>query len=194
MWSQLLWIVATYCIAALPYGFIYARFFCNINIMKEGSGNIGATNVARICGKKWGLLTLLSDVMKGFLPVLIVNFIYNSAVFSTIIAIVVILGHSFSVFLKFKGGKAVASTVGIWIALSPIALLWGLGICLFVVWRSGYVSAGSLSFVLSMPLLLLLFREYGYVPLALILLVFIFIRHKDNIERITKGEEKSWQR
>lgn len=187
-------LVCTSVICSIPFGVIYAKVFCNIDIQKEGSGNIGATNIARVCGKQWGLLTLLSDVAKGALPILYVSHAGYSSFFISLIAIVAVLSHAYSPFLHFKGGKSVATTIGIWLVLAPFPLIWSAVICLFTIWRSRYVSAGSLSLVLSLPILLLFFREYKFVPLALFLLIFIFIRHKDNIERITNGTENKWKK
>ena len=194
MLSSILLLVITSLICSIPFGVIYAKVFCNIDIQKEGSKNIGATNIARVCGKQWGLLTLCSDIAKGSLPVLYASYAGYSSCFISLIAIVAVLSHAYSPFLHFKGGKSVATTIGIWIILAPIPLLWAVAICIFTIWRSHYVSAGSLSLVLSLPILLLFFREYKFVPLALFLLIFIFIRHKDNIERITNGTENKWNR
>ena len=187
-------LVITAIVCSIPFGVIYAKLFCNIDIQKQGSKNIGATNIARICGKRWGLLTLFSDIAKGALPVLYTSHAGYSSFFISLIAIVAVLSHAYTPFLHFKGGKSVATTIGIWLILAPLPLIWSIVVCLFTIWRSRYVSAGSLSLVLSLPIFLLFFREYKFVPLALFLLVFIFFRHKENIERITNGTEHKWNK
>lgn len=194
MIANILVLIITSVLCSIPFGLVYAKLFCNVDLRKEGSKNIGATNITRVCGKKWGLLTLCSDVAKGALPVLYTVHYDYSTLFISIVAIIAVLSHAYSPFLQFKGGKSVATTIGIWLVLAPIPLLWSIAICIFTIWRSKYVSAGSLSLVLSLPVILLFFREYHYFPLALFLLVFIFIRHKDNIERITNGTEHTWNK
>ena len=193
MISNIIILVLIYVIAAIPFGVVFARYFCNKDVLSEGSKSSGATNVARVCGKKWGFLVLIADFLKGFIPTYcLVNAEY-SAVFITMAAFVAVIGHSYSCFLHFRGGKSVAITLGIWLALAPLALFFGVLVCLGVIVYSRYVSAGSLSFVLSLPFFLFILHQYAYIPLSLLLLIFIFLRHKENVERMLQGIEAKWQ-
>ena len=154
MISNIIILVLVYIIAAIPFGVVFSRYFCNKDVLSEGSRSSGATNVARVCGKKWGFLVLAADFFKGFIPMYyLVNAEY-SAVFVTIAAFIAVVGHSYSCFLHFKGGKSVAITLGIWLALAPLALFFAVLVCLAIILYSRYVSAGSLSFVLSLPFFL----------------------------------------
>ena len=143
---------------------------------------MGATNVARLCGKAWGAATLACDLLKGTIPVFIAMQYSTSELVWTLTALAAILGHLYSCFLGFKGGKALA----FW------QLLIAVCICLFLIWRSGFVSLGSLALVTAMPILLALSGKFGLLPLSLIILALVFWSHRENIRRLAKGEEKTW--
>ena len=189
---SIVWIILTYVIGSIPFGLIFAKTFCNIDPRTAGSGNVGSTNVARLCGKKWGAITLVCDVLKGALPVFIAMQLSESACLHTLTALAAILGHLFSCFLSFKGGKAVATSIGVFIPLAFCQLLVSCLICLFLIWRSGFVSLGSLALVTALPLLLLITGQWGELPLALIVMGLVYWSHRENIQRLVKGEEKSW--
>lgn len=189
---SIVWIFAAYVIGSVPFGLVFAKTFCGIDPRTAGSGNIGTTNVARLCGKKWGAITLLCDVLKGTLPVYVATQLSPSECLWTLTALAAILGHLFSCFLSFKGGKAVATSIGVFIPLAFWQLLIAGIICLLLIWRSGFVSLGSLALVSAMPLLLLLSGRFALLPLALIVLALVFWSHRENILRLARGEEKSW--
>ena len=193
---RIFFIFLAYIIGAIPFGQIISRKIAGIDITLKGSGNIGATNVAREIGIKWGLLTLLLDLFKGFIPVFIIkNFIIDfEGIFLFTIAIAVILGHRFSPFLRFKGGKGVATAFGIFLALSPVSTIISLCAFFITVYFSGYVSLGSIVGACIMPLTLSLFNK----PAPLILTAFfttiiILIAHSSNLFRIIKGNEPKWK-
>ena len=153
---DILWICLTYCIGSVPFGLVFAKTFCRIDPRTAGSGNVGATNVARLCGKAWGAATLACDLLKGTIPVFIAMQYSTSELVWTLTALAAILGHLYSCFLGFKGGKAVATSIGVLIPLAFWQLLIAVCICLFLIWRSGFVSLGSLALVTAMPILLAL--------------------------------------
>lgn len=189
---SILWIGITYVIGSVPFGLVFAKTFCGIDPRTAGSGNIGTTNVARLCGKKWGAATLAGDVLKGTLPVFVAMQLSQSDCLWTLTALAAILGHLFSCFLSFKGGKAVATSIGVFIPLAFWQLLIAGIICLLLIWRSGFVSLGSLALVTAVPLLLLLSGRWALLPLALIVLALVFWSHRENIRRLARGEEKTW--
>ena len=116
---EVLWIALAYVLGSVPWGLVIARTFCGLDPRESGSRNTGATNVARLCGFKWGVVTLLCDVLKGAVPVWLAFRINGSPVFVSVVALACVLGHVFSCFMKFRGGKAVATSIGIFLPLLP---------------------------------------------------------------------------
>ncbi len=190
----LFWPLLAYFLGSLPFGLIIARLVKGIDPRKLGSKNTGATNVARTCGFKWGLLALLLDITKGFVPVIMAADYSQSATFLSLVALAAVFGHAFSIFLKFKGGKAVATTVGVFAAISPLITLIGVALTIIVIILSGYVSLGSLTLALALPVLSFIFFDWAYVPLGVILTLLLFWRHRENIGRLYRGEENSWRK
>jgi len=189
---EISWLVITYLLASFPFGLLIAQAFCGIDPRTAGSRNTGSTNVARLCGFGYGVATLLLDVLKGFLPVALGCAFSHSAFFLSLVALTAILGHMHSVFLNGKGGKGVATTIGAFLAISPFGTLIALIICVTLIATSGFVSMGSLGFAASLPILMLLTGNFGFIILALVVAVIIFVKHKENIARLKKGEEKPW--
>lgn len=184
---------AAFLLGSVPFGLLIGKQFCGIDPREGGSRNVGATNVARLCGLPFGLLTLLCDLLKGFLPVLVFSAGgHNLGWLAYAAGLGVICGHMFSLFLNYKGGKGVATTVGVFLALAPLQLILAGVACLVAIWRTGYVSAGSLILVSLLPLLLL-FSGRGWDALfALVVAALVICKHKDNIRRLLRGEEKPW--
>ena len=180
-----------YILGSIPFGLIVAKVFCGIDPRLAGSRNVGATNVSRLCGLPYGLLVLLCDALKGFLPVWI-SLDRMEPAWAGFVGLCALLGHLFSLFLRFKGGKAVATTVGVFLALSLPALLVSGLLCLLVIWRSGYVSLGSLVLALSLPVCLSVLGRYEHLPLSLVVMCLIFFKHRENIKRLLSGQEKSF--
>ncbi|MDR0590518.1 MAG: glycerol-3-phosphate 1-O-acyltransferase PlsY [Puniceicoccales bacterium] len=183
-----------YFLGAIPFGFIVAKIN-GINIFQEGSGNPGATNVKRVVGNKWGVLVFVLDCLKGFVPVLIVKICYQTCVsqannMGATLLIGLVLGHCYSIFLKFRGGKGVATAIGGLAVLMPSALLLGIIFWCSVFSITQFVSLASLCFALSLPLNAYLFAyQKEMIFLALALMIIIFFRHSQNIRRLWKGEE-----
>lgn len=183
-----------YVLGSVPFGLVFAKNFCGIDPRTAGSGNVGATNVARLCGFKWGALTLVCDVLKGFLPVLLcrLQLVEQAPYLYLFVAFAAVAGHMFSLFMGFKGGKGVATTVGVFLAAAPIQLIVAGILCLLVIWRSGYVSAGSLSMMAVLPLLFLFRTSWALLLLSLVIGGLVVYAHRENIVRLLHGEEKSW--
>ncbi len=185
--------VLAYLLGSVPFGLIIAKLFCGVDPRTGGSGNVGATNVARLCGFKWGMLTLACDLLKGFLPVVI--YAGASGPLSHLaypIGLAVVLGHMYSCFLKFKGGKGVATTVGVFLGIAPLQLAAAGAACILVIWRTGFVSAGSLTMVCVLALLLLFTGTWPAFFLSLVIGGLVVYAHRENIGRLRRGEEKPW--
>jgi len=192
--GSLLWLAVAYVMGSIPFGLLFAKMFCGTDPRTGGSRNVGATNVARLCGTKVGVLTLVCDALKGAIPVAVALSISDSTVFHSLTALAALLGHLYSCFLSFKGGKAVATTVGVFLPLAFWPLVLSGIACLAVIWRSGFVSLGSLTLVTAMPAMLLLGGHWKLVPLALVVMVLVYWSHRENIGRLSRGEEKPWQK
>jgi acyl phosphate:glycerol-3-phosphate acyltransferase len=196
--TTIILVLFSYLIGSISTGVVLSRLFGKGNLQKEGSKNIGATNVSRLMGKKWGILTLLGDALKGMIPIWVAWRIIGeggeaTALVTCFIAFAVFFGHLFPIFLGFKGGKGVATALGIYILLAPKALLVAIPIFLFTVILGKYVSLGSIITAATFPILLILFNYNNYyVVLALFIGVAVIIKHRENIKRLMQGEEKPW--
>jgi glycerol-3-phosphate acyltransferase PlsY len=157
---------------------------------KVGSGNIGATNVMRAAGKATGVLTLVGDILKGFLPVIAAFVMGERGIIVAAVGLAAFLGHLFPVFLKFRGGKGVATALGVYLALDHFAVFLAVIVFVLILLKWRFVSLGSLVGVAVMPLLLYLLNAPDqYIYLALVVSTLIFIKHKDNIRRLLAGTE-----
>lgn len=185
-------IVFSYLIGSIPVGYIVARYLKGIDIREYGSGNIGATNVFRIMGAKAGLTVLIGDVLKGIMAVLIAkNF---GSVYVLLASLAVLSGHSWSIFLRFKGGKAIATGYGVLLSIAPVPGLLAVIVWAVTVYMTGYVSLGSLLGTASAPVLMLLFGvRWEYALIGLLLFLIALYRHKDNIERLLNGTENRFK-
>src|SRR6266853_3892880 len=187
---------AAYFLGSIPFGLVLARLFGSSDVRKAGSGNIGATNVARVVGPLAGILTLVFDTAKGAAAVWLAGRVTGeSATWMTIAAFAVLLGHCFPVWLKFKGGKGVATALGVFLALSPLAAVSALLLFILFVayWR--FVSLGSVAAAAAMPLLIYFLWAPRHAPpmvvnvgtLAIALLVIY--KHDGNLQRLVEGTE-----
>ena len=167
-----------------------------IDITLQGSGNVGATNVARVIGFKWGILTLFLDALKGFIPVYLFRVFFSGSDLALMgVVLASILGHQFSIFQKFRGGKGVATALGIYLAISTGYTLIVVGFFVLMVFIFDFVSLGSLLSTLLMPLLLLISGESKMsIIAAFIVAALIWFKHKENIKRLLRGEEKKWKK
>lgn len=192
-----LFVLAAYLIGSIPFGLLFGKC-AGIDVRAAGSGNIGATNVTRLAGKKLGFITLLSDVLKAILPMVAArNFLAGEDQRLWVAACggAAFLGHLYPLYLGFRGGKGVATALGVFLYLAPWAALLDIVIFAAVVGNWGYVSLGSLSAALMMPgLVWLLYGTKYDALLAVVICGCIWWKHKDNIQRLMKGDEKSWRK
>lgn len=189
---QFIWVILAYVLGSVPFGVVIGRTFCNIDPRASGSKSSGATNVSRLCGLPYGIATLVCDVLKGTLPVWGALLISANPYFVSVTAIACVLGHVFSCFMHFKGGKAVATSIGVFIPLAFWPLLGSCALCMLVIWRSGFVSLGSLSLLGSLPIFLIFASYWQWVPLSICLCIIVYIKHHENIARLRNGTEKPW--
>jgi glycerol-3-phosphate acyltransferase PlsY len=196
---KVLMVLAAYLLGSIPTAVWVAKKFYHIDIRQHGSGNAGATNTFRVLGKKAGIPVLIFDIFKGWLPVFLFSRLsgYETASvayvnFQLIIGAAALLGHIFPVFAGFKGGKGVATLLGVVIALHLEASLVSIAIFLVIFLATRYVSLGSMISAFTYPILLFLF--FRPVPLsliyfAMIIAIMVLFTHQKNIERLVKKEE-----
>jgi glycerol-3-phosphate acyltransferase PlsY len=189
------YLILAYLIGAIPTGLLLTRITGGGDIRNSGSGNIGATNVYRTAGRKLGVLTLIGDALKGVLPVLFAVLVlgYDDSRLGAV-AIAAFLGHCYPVYIGFKGGKGVATALGIYLVLSPLAVLGAFLIFAGLVWKWRYISLGSICAAAAIPGLVYLFERS--VPLLLATLIIsglVILRHHANIGRLLKGTENRFK-
>ena len=205
MINFILTIVLSYLVGSIPNSIIFCRLIKGIDIREHGSGNAGATNVYRVMGAKVALLVLLLDILKGVAAVIFISRLATGSggldpVYIRIIAgFCAIAGHIWTVFAKFKGGKGVGTSLGVFIALLPIPSIIALGAFIAVFSVTRVVSVGSLIAGLVLPLVTVIMRitvgaETGLVVFAMVIGALVWFTHIPNIKRILAGEEKKLQR
>ncbi len=188
METALVWTVS-YFLGCIPFGVLVARTR-RIDLRDHGSGNIGATNAARVLGKKLGLLTLIGDLFKGVLAVFIADNLLDHPMQTAVSGLMAFLGHVFSVFLKFKGGKGVATGLGVFLYLMPAATLCCMAVFAVTLWLTGYVSAGSIVAALFLPVFGIVFNvPAAYISVSVIVALIVLGKHHENIQRILQGTE-----
>lgn len=187
--------IMAYLLGSIPWGILWTRLFTSIDIMREGSGNIGATNVRRLAGTPLGILTLAGDVLKGtvpvFLAVWIIGLEHPADQWSVgFVALCAFMGHLFPIYLKGRGGKGVATAAGCFLALSPAAVLVSLLVFILFACLTSRVSAASLAASASLPLTVWKALDSGPLTVcAGVAAVLIMIRHQANIKRLLTGME-----
>lgn len=199
--------VVGYLLGSCPNGLL----ICNalgVDIRNQGSGNIGATNVLRVVGKKWGYIVFALDALKGLLAVLLAYWVAKvsstgaseAALFGIIAGLACILGHTFPVWLRFRGGKGVATSAGVLLGLMPIAV-----VSVFLVWLvffqvSRYVSLASIAAAISLPILVAIYLHFGLVsgfallPFSILIAAVVIWRHRSNIQRLFQGREERFHK
>ena len=196
---QFLFLILTYAVSAIPFGLVVAKVFAKKDIRELGSKNIGATNVARVVGKKLGFVTLILDGLKGAVMVIIARFnfaeIDNLHLFLVLVSAVAVLGHVYPVYLRFKGGKGVATAIAVLFALDfkigfLVTAFWIMSFCIFRI--------SSVSSIIAIFSSIILSSHYDapveQIWLCWFLSILILIRHKENIVRLLTGEEKAFSR
>ena len=189
--SFILIAIFAYLLGAAPTGLLIGRAVAGKDVRQHGSGNIGASNVARVIGKKWGVVTFIADFLKGFVPVLIARYALDlPGFFVCATGLAAIIGHVFPVYLKFKGGKGVATSAGVLFVLSVPATLVALIIYAIVAGFTRISSIGSLTAGAALALLMLIFDEpFDEFLFSLIIMALLVFTHRENIKRLIYGDE-----
>jgi glycerol-3-phosphate acyltransferase PlsY len=196
-------LIVAYLLGSIPFGYLIVRLASGADIRETGSGGTGATNVSRNAGKAAGVVTLALDALKGAMAVLVARWLTGEAGTSWVVAAaaaLAVIGHCFPVWLKFKAGKGVATGLGVFLAIAPWAALAALAVFIVVVWRTRYISLGSIIAAAFLPLWILL-THTGIEPvgdfapimaaLCAVSTVIIF-KHSENIKRLTAGKENKF--
>src|SRR5262249_26673795 len=200
-------LVGSYLLGSVPFGYLAGRI-AGIDIQKVGSGNVGATNVVRVLGKRYGYPVFALDVSKGFVAVMISMLMApgrppewsSPEIFGILAAVSSVLGHLYPPWLKFKGGKGVATSAGALLALAPVATLIGVAIWIVVFWLTRYVSLASIAAAIMLPIVILAIGPHGrdngkpLVYSSVCVAVIIIWRHRSNLSRLVRGTEPRFRR
>ncbi len=196
---SLVLILLAYLFGSLPIGLLVGRMVKGIDVRDYGSGNIGASNVWRIMGPLWGTAVFLFDFCKGYFPTVLTTRIAEhhpdiTPWLSVVVGLAAIMGHNFSPFLRFKGGKGVATSLGVVFGLSPTAAAIGFavwGVCLFV---TRYISVSSMiAAVITSGVLIFFHHDLPHVLFAVLVTLFVVLKHRPNIARLRAGTEPKVQ-
>jgi len=184
-------ILISYILGSIPFGYIIGKLVKKIDIRDYGSGSIGATNTLRILGPFVASIVLIGDIGKGYFSIYLSRLISHDSIFIlTIAGLAVICGHDWSLFLKFKGGKGVATTFGVILALNPMISILAAIVWVIVIITTRYASLSSISAVISIIIFTILFKQpYEYIIFSMIILILTIFRHKENIKRLKLGKE-----
>jgi glycerol-3-phosphate acyltransferase PlsY len=187
-------IILAYLLGAIPFGVIVGKLWKGIDITKVGSGNIGATNTYRVLGPGPGATVFVLDIVKGYLPVHLARSLMPHAPWmAVVVSMVAIIGHTFSVFLKFKGGKGVATSLGAIIGLDARVAAIGFGVWVLLVAVTRYVSVASIAASASVPILMIVFHEHrSYILFGILAGAFVIWKHRSNMDRLLHGTERRW--
>lgn len=182
--------LAAYLVGSIPFGLIVGHLWAKIDIRRYGSGNIGMTNVMRTVGYVPGILTLILDGGKGAVAVLLARFLGNDPLVWLACGLFAIAGHNWSLFLKFRGGKGVATTAGVFLAVAPHVALALFCVFLAVVLTTRYISLGSIIAAVTLPIWLLVFGfPWQALAMGTLISVITLVRHRSNINRLLTGTE-----
>jgi glycerol-3-phosphate acyltransferase PlsY len=177
----------------VPTGLLLGKAL-GVDIRKTGSGNIGATNVYRTVGRSVGVITLAGDCLKGLIPVLAARWLELPDIWIAAAGITAFLGHLFSVFLCFKGGKGVATALGVFLGVSPLSLLFAFGVFALVLWKWRFVSLASISAAAVMPLFIAAIdRRPLIISMTVLIAGLIIWKHRENIGRLKAGTENRFK-
>ena len=191
--------IFAYLLGSIPSAVWYGKIFHGVDIRQHGSGNAGATNSLRIFGKKAGIIVLIFDFLKGFLAVSLTPYFLKSdnELIPLVMGILVVLGHIYPVFAQFRGGKGVATAIGVVVAVLPMAALGCIAVFILTVFLTKYVSLGSLLGALAFPVQasLKLWNDISdpyYIALAWLFFIILAYTHRENIQRLIKGTESKF--
>lgn len=198
MATTALWLFASYLLGAIPTSYLVSRFIAGIDLRKQGSGNLGATNLYRVLGWKYAVPVALFDIAKGAIPVLVfAPQASDSLLFAMACGVAAIMGHVFSVFVGFKGGKGVATAAGVMLGLTPLALAVAALVWVALVLLTGYVSLGSIAAAAVLPVAVYLLEDSARTELFWVDMAIaagVILLHRRNIQRLLKGTENRFGR
>ncbi len=184
-------VFAAYLVGAVPFGLLFSKQIEGIDPRAKGSGNIGATNVLRVVGKRAAVLTLVCDVLKGGVPIAVSRTLGISEGMLLIVSLAVVLGHIFPVYLRFKGGKGVATAFGMFLVLSPQVAIIAFAFWLGSLLLSKYAAVGALTAFGALPFIAFyVAKEPVFILFASTISLLVCARHQDNIRRLLNGTEK----
>lgn len=189
-------IVASYVFGATPFGYLAGRLR-GVDIRQHGSGNIGATNAFRVLGKPTGITVFVLDFLKGLLPVVIATRVLPDAPLAPLIAgIGTILGHNFTFWLGFRGGKGIATSAGVLLALLPVAMLVGLAVWFILFFATRYVAVASIGAAIAIPIATVVRNgeNWPLLVFSIAIAVLAIVRHRPNIQRLMAGTENRFHR
>jgi len=191
--QAVLWLLASYFVGAIPTSYLLSRLFAGIDLRQHGSANLGATNLYRVLGWKYAIPAAAIDIAKGAIPVLVFGpQVSDSQLFALACGVAAILGHVFSVFVGFKGGKGVATAAGVMLGLAPLALAVSAGVWALLVRLTGCVSVGSIAAAAVLPLAVYLLEDStspALLWIAAAIAAGVILLHRRNIQRLLKGTE-----
>ncbi len=198
LFSLLLGIGAAYLVGSIPTAYIIGRLYKGIDVRQHGSGNVGATNAFRVLGKEAGTAVLVIDILKGVVAVTVIGDILNlhDLLSLAILGVTAVIGHNWTVFLQFKGGKGIATTLGVLIGLAiklsgfREVLFFSLGVWVIVFFSTGFVSLASILASICLPFFMVITNQSVVLTaLGIILCLFVILRHRPNIQRLISGKE-----
>lgn len=186
--DYIIFAIIAYLLGSVPSALIVGKVFYKIDIREHGSGNLGATNTFRVLGVKAGIAVTLADILKGTAAVLI-PLLFQADVYGLAIGLFAVLGHTYPVFAKFKGGKAVATSGGIILGINPILFLIMITTFILTLYLSKYVSLSSMITGVVTVIVSILFRDTGLIIVTSMLTIFVIYRHIENLKRIKNKTE-----
>ena len=194
MLKEIILTLGAYLVGSVPTGLLLARAIGGVDIRTAGSGNIGATNVYRTMGRKVGMITLAGDCLKGLLPVVFAQKMGLPVEWVAVIGAAAFLGHVYTIFLGFKGGKGVATALGVFLAIAPLAVLCALAVFIIVILKWRYVSLASISAAAAMPVFIILLGKHpSVIAMTLMIAALVIYKHRDNIDRLRNGTESKFK-
>ena len=181
--------ILAYLVGSIPNALWIGKMFKNIDVREFGSGNVGATNATRVLGWKLGVMVLIFDAFKGMIFIIIARILGLEDIYIVLIGLAAILRHSYSIYVKFKGGKAVATSLGVMLVLIPKVVMILIIVFLLIVIISGYVSLASISVAGLLPILSYIMYNNIIALLSLVVGILVIWRHKSNIKNLLEGKE-----
>jgi glycerol-3-phosphate acyltransferase PlsY len=182
-------IIISYLLGSISFSYFIAKIWMGIDIRNYGSGNAGATNVLRVLGTKPAIIALLGDALKGIIAVYLGKLTGDESIM-LLCGLAVVIGHNWPIFLKFKGGKGIATSLGVILTISPLSSLILIIIGVFIIYITRYVSLGSITSAIILPFIFYMLHKSGYYLIFALVLTFLALfRHRSNIQRLLSGKE-----